>query len=294
MPGYGNEHLAECIGYNSGHANGFAHGIREGRKRGYPDGLNAANEHARRIIDECDELIISWTTANEDLAAENAKFKQRIDKLYSLNQGLAAENPKFRKKIDEFHDANKILVARNAEFHEANKRLAAENSEFYEANKRLAEENAKVYEANKGLAAENARLKQKINDLYDANKGLAAESAENTQLKQHIQLQQEQAQSLRAEYEEMFKAFLGVVAIARPAMNAVAKLPFEERAEVLDKFLDHAIELQTREYVDKNRYPSSQPLILKYLPIARQVFDQTHRQIQQQKAEATAKAESAN
>lgn len=135
-----------------------------------------------------------------------------------------------------------------------------------------------------GVIAERDQL---IDKLYGANERLGAE---NAQLKQQLQLQQEQAQTLRAEYEGMFKAFLGVVAIAHPAMKAVAKLPLSERAEVFDQFCDYAIQLQSREYVVQNMYPSSQPLILKYLPIANQVFRQTHKQLQQQ---AEAKAEPA-
>lgn len=127
-----------------------------------------------------------------------------------------------------------------------------------------------------------AERDQRIDGLYGANEQLRAE---NALLKQQLQLQQEQAQTLRGEYEGMFKAFLGAVAIAHPAMKVVAKLPLSERAEVFDQFCDQAIQLQSREYVVQNKYPSSQPLILKYLPIANQVFNQTHKQIQQQKAE---------
>ena len=60
-----------------------------------------------------------------------------------------------------------------------------------------------------GVIAERDQL---IDKLYGANERLGAE---NALLKQQLQLQQEQAQSLRAEYEAMFKAFQGVVAIVR-------------------------------------------------------------------------------
>ena len=122
-----------------------------------------------------------------------------------------------------------------------------------------------------------------IDRLYGANERLGAE---NAQLKQHIQLQQEQAQSLRAEYEAMFKSFLGVVAIARPAMKAVARLPFAERKDIYYEYGEQAIDLLTREYVLANRFPANQPLIFKHLPIANQVFNQTDKQIKQQEAES--------
>ena len=63
----------------------------------------------------------------------------------------------------------------------------------------------------------------------------------------------------------------------------VAKLPLTERTEVFDQFYDQAIQLQSREYVVQNKYPNSQPMILKYLPIANQVFNQINKQTQTQK-----------
>ena len=119
-----------------------------------------------------------------------------------------------------------------------------------------------------------------IDKLYSANERLAAE---NAQLRQHIQLQQEQAHALRADYEGMRMAFLGAVSIAFPAMKAVAKLPLQERNDVLYQYGRQAFELQSKEYVVANRFPHDQPLVRKYLPIAHQVFSQTYAQMQKQK-----------
>ncbi len=136
-----------------------------------------------------------------------------------------------------------------------------------------------------GVIAERDQL---IDRLHGANERL---DVENEELKRHIQLQQEQAQSLRAEYEAMFKAFQGVVAIARPAMKAVAKLPLQERSQIYYQYGEEAVNLQSLEYVKAHRFPDNQPLLLKYLPIANQVINQTRKQIQQQ--EAASKAEPA-
>lgn len=133
-----------------------------------------------------------------------------------------------------------------------------------------------------GVIAERDQL---IDKLYGANERLGAE---NAQLKQQLQLQQEQAQSLRAEYEAMFKAFQGVVAIARPAMKAVAKLPLHERGQIFYQYGEEAVRLQSQEYVIANRFPHNQPLVRQYLPIAKQVFEQTYRQLQQQQSEPKA------
>lgn len=133
-----------------------------------------------------------------------------------------------------------------------------------------------------GVIAERDQL---IDKLYGANERLGAE---NAQLKQHIQLQQEQAQSLRAEYEAMFKAFQGAVAIARPAMKAVAKLPLHERGQIFYQYGEEAVRLQSQEYVTANRFPHNQPLVQQYLPIANQVFSQTYEQLRRQEAESKA------
>lgn len=133
-----------------------------------------------------------------------------------------------------------------------------------------------------GVIAERDQL---IDKLYGANERLGAE---NALLKQQLQLQQEQAQSLRAEYEAMFKAFQGVVAIARPAMKAVAKLPLHERGQIFYQYGEEAVRLQSQEYVIANRFPANQPLVRQYLPIAKQVFDQTYGQLQQQQSEPKA------
>src|SRR6218665_2818187 len=78
-----------------------------------------------------------------------------------------------------------------------------------------------------GVIAERDQL---IDRLYGANERLGAE---NAQLKQQLQLQQEQVQTLRAESEAMFKAYQGAVDIARPAIKAVAKLYKQERGNNL-------------------------------------------------------------
>lgn len=126
-----------------------------------------------------------------------------------------------------------------------------------------------------------AKKNRILNNLEAQRDRLAQE---NAQLRNHLQLQQEQAQALRAEYEAMFKAFLGVVAIARPAMKAVAKLPLDERFEVFLSYGREAQALQSKEYVLANRFPDNQPLIKKYLPMAKSIFDQTYYDFKQENA----------
>ncbi|MCW5230808.1 hypothetical protein D8B31_21485 [Verminephrobacter eiseniae] len=148
-------------------------------------------------------------------------------------------------------------------------------------NKATMHGNRVVAERNQIIAERN----QLIDRLYGANERLGAE---NAQLKQQLQLQQEQAQTLRAESEAMFKAFQGAVAIARPAMKAVAKLSLQERGQIFYQYGEEAVGLQSLEYVTANRFPHNQPLVQQYLPIANQVFVQTYEQLRRQEADSKA------
>lgn len=136
--------------------------------------------------------------------------------------------------------------------------------------------NDAIGEANALIAKKNRLL-----DNLEAQRDRLVQ--ENAQLRGQLQLQQEQAQSLRVEYEAMFKAFLGVVAIARPAMKVVAKQSLEDRTDVYYGYAREAQALQSEAYVLANRFPAKQPLIKKYLPIADQVFQSTYDQRQLEK-----------
>jgi len=202
MGRFGNEYLAESVGYNNGHANGMADGIAVGREHGYTQGWNEATIHANSVIDE---------------------RNQEIERLES-----------------EIHKGNAYI-----------KELRA----ALEKSQRIGEQ---YHVERDELGVETARLKQ-------------------------------QAQSLRAEHEVMFKAFLGAVSIARPAMRAVSKLPLQERSQIYYQYAEEAVDLQSLEYVQKNQLPDKQPLLLKYLPIANQVINQTRKQLHQQEDEGIKK-----
>lgn len=188
MGRFGNEYLAESVGYNNGHANGMADGIAVGREHGYTQGWNEATIHGNKVIAERDQEI-------ERLVSEINKANAFIKEL---------QNEKLRRET----------------------------------------------------------IERALEDGLQAT-----------------------VQSLRIEHEEMLKAFLGVVAIARPAMNAVAKLSLQERGQIFYEYGEEAVKLQTREYVVANRFPHNQLLIHQYLPIAYQVFGQTYKQLQQQENE---------
>ena len=57
MGRFGNEYLAESVGYNNGHARGIAHGIEVGKQAGFTEGWNAAITECNPMIEERDREI---------------------------------------------------------------------------------------------------------------------------------------------------------------------------------------------------------------------------------------------
>ena len=57
MGRFGNEYLAESVGYNNGHARGIAYGIEAGKQAGFTEGWNAAITECNQMIEERDREI---------------------------------------------------------------------------------------------------------------------------------------------------------------------------------------------------------------------------------------------
>jgi len=205
---FGNEYLAESVGFATGRAHGIAKGAAAGWQKGYDLGYKDGHN---------DGYNKGWSKGNIDgqnkvVAEANPLFVEKNDLIANLQAQL---------------DALKIVLKRKNEEHEQT----------------------------------------------------------HVEALQLGQLQQEQAKSLRAEYEQVHMAFLGLVAIATPLMNVFAKLPLEEKERLMDgEYGKLAVQLQSREYINANRFPHNQPLIVKYMPIASQVFNQAGKQIQAERA----------
>lgn len=142
-----------------------------------------------------------------------------------------------------------------------------------------------VREANDIIANKNAI----IEDLTAKNANLAAQ---NANLRSRLELQQEQAVSLRADYENMYKAFVGAVAIGNPAIKGAIKLMnYEQKMEMAREFVVLSEYWQTPEYVRENGLPTRQPLIKQYMPDAVKIFIGIRDEMRQRKARAKAEAE---
>lgn len=98
-------------------------------------------------------------------------------------------------------------------------------------------------------------------------------------LNREIELLRETSANQRQEYEHLFHSFLGVVAIAHPAIKAVAALPFDQRRDILDEYGKIAIQLLGVDYINGNRFPHNQALIKQHLPIAHGVYTQISKEV---------------
>jgi len=137
------------------------------------------------------------------------------------------------------------------------------------------------------LQLKDQKLKAAIVESVSTVAGNAARRAQeqrDLEVAQRDQLQREQAQSLRAEHEQMHKAFLGVISIATPMMKVFAKLPLDEKEELIKEYGKLAIQLQSAGYIDNNRYPHNQLLIKRYAPIVTQVLSEAAEKIRQKRA----------
>ena len=118
---------------------------------------------------------------------------------------------------------------------------------------------AKVEAANARLGAENESLKDNL--------------LKQQQAIQNVSLVREQAESLRADYEAMFKAFLGAAAIAGPAMKILAKQSVAQRYEYIKSYTKESVRLQSHEYVKEHGFPHDNHIIARYMPVAISVID---------------------
>ena len=88
MGRFGNEYLAESVGYNNGHARGIAHGIEAGKQAGFTEGWNAAITECNPMIEERDREIerlsgeIRKGNAYIKELRANLEKAQHVSKLY--------------------------------------------------------------------------------------------------------------------------------------------------------------------------------------------------------------------
>ena len=127
--------------------------------------------------------------------------------------------------------------------------------------------NATLASANERLTREVQRLRESLREAEDA----AAQS--------------------HADHAHVSMLFLGAVAIAGPALKAVAKLPFEDRYAVFDRYCIDAFRLQGDDYIKTNRLPHFQPLMREHLPLASKLFHQAFDENEARKAQAKQEAE---
>ena len=86
MGRFGNEYLAESVGYNNGHARGIAHGIEAGKQAGFTEGWNAAITECNPMIEERDREI---ERLSGEIRKGNAAIKEMSAKLVQAQHASA-------------------------------------------------------------------------------------------------------------------------------------------------------------------------------------------------------------
>ena len=136
-----------------------------------------------------------------------------------------------------------------------------------QANAIIAQKNAEIARLTAELGRANQHIAQGKERLDSVKANFAEWRVAYDELEEQYNIQ-------RGAYENLFKSFLGVVAMAQPAIKAVARLPFAQRDEVLNEYDKVAVDLLSADYIQANRFPHNQPLIKKHLPIGHSVYTQ--------------------
>ena len=95
MGRFGNEYLAESVGYNNGHARGIAYGIEAGKQAGFTEGWNAA-------ITECNQMIEERDREIERLSGEIHKGNAYIKELRAHLEKAKHVSELYHTERDEF------------------------------------------------------------------------------------------------------------------------------------------------------------------------------------------------
>ena len=155
----------------------------------------------------------------------------------------------------------------NAAAEDANKKLSQKDKQIEDLNRKsientklLKEEIEKIDIDRKELSQLIFSLSDRVKELFEKNKELINElNIKNAAYTEEIE-------KISSERSEEQMAFLGVISIARAAMKFVATLSIEEKNEFVKEYANIATELQTSEYIEKNRFPHNQNLVSQHIP----------------------------
>ena len=157
-------------------------------------------------------------------------------------------------------------------------------------NDAVREWNEAVREHDETIALWEAALKKRDETIRRLKQRLAEQEALLNDYKKANQTFVDAERDDIAEKEHLFKAFLGVVSIAEPALKAMATLPFEAKSKFFTEYSNLAGELQTDEYIDAHFFPHNQPMIQEYLRVAPPIIEAIRKERVARKAAAAAAA----
>lgn len=155
----------------------------------------------------------------------------------------------------------------NAAAEDANKKLSNKDKQIADINKksnenikRLKNEIEKINIDREELSQLIFALSDRVKELFEKNKALIEE------LEKKDSEYAKEISNISSDRDEEHMAFLGVISIARAAMKFVATLSIEEKNDFVKEYANLATQLQTSEYIDKNKFPHNQKLISQHIP----------------------------
>ena len=142
--------------------------------------------------------------------------------------------------------------------------------------------NAAAAQANAVISQQDAEILRLRLELEKANGTIDRLDARVEVLMNQISESQQagsmlrgQGLELKAENEKLKKLVLGLTAVARPALTAVARLPYAQRRDYVDQYIDEAMALLGIKFESAEKFPHNLGSVVNHVPLSRELFYRT-------------------
>lgn len=137
-----------------------------------------------------------------------------------------------------------------------------------QANQIIAQKDAYINELTAGYNQVSSLAKELDGDVIVLTDQLKA-------AKNDARLAREQGVALAAENEKLKRLVLGLTAVARPALIAVARLPYAQRSDYVDQYIDEAMALLGIKFESAEKFPHNLGSVVSHVPMCRELFYRT-------------------
>lgn len=155
----------------------------------------------------------------------------------------------------------------NAAANEANSKLSQKDRIIENLNRQLKHSTDLINQNTEKSKSEKIEMTQQISSLIDRVNLLTKlykELHDDNEIKE--KKHEEEKEVYREKINQISVDFLGMTAIARAAMKVVSSANIIEKDEFIENYANLSIELQTQEYISKNRFPHNQKFVKPHIP----------------------------